>query len=247
LPDQTRILAELREVSVIFEVTGTKYGLAEATEQLFWVSTALRIPSDTPGASLNSAKVSETLFVNDTLHTDPLPKIRVSRAHHVGIAHCKIDFESKSLHNDSQLVAGDCWRNLFRHCAIVLGYPIPARPSQRPGLEVPFDMMAALANAERITPFCGNLLVKGFSTLLFPTWYEDECIFWHLVYNKDGSRISFADDRTPPPSEISPGLLQLSYSNIDHARHILGWAVKLKKNTGTPQSTNGMMTMEKFY
>jgi hypothetical protein len=225
-------LAELRGDSVFFEVTGTTYSLAEVTEQLFWVSTAFQTPTDAPGASLNFAEASATFVVDETIQ--PGPKADVRLAQHVGTAHCNVTSKSKFLDQEAQFARGHCWHNLFRHCAIVSGYPIPSRPSQRPGLEVPFDMMAALACAERITPFYGNLVVNGFSTLLFPTYYEYEhrCMFWHLVYNEDGSRVSFTDNRVFLPAEVESAVMQLRPDDIDDARHIVGWAAKLKKNIG---------------
>jgi hypothetical protein len=211
-------------------VTGTTYGLAEVAEQLFWVSTALQTPADTPGASLNFAEASATFIADETIQ--PGPNAAVPLAQHIGTAHCKVAFKSKFLDQEAQLARGHCWHKLFRHCAIVSGYPIPSRPSQRPGLEVPFDMMAALACAERVTPFCGNLLLKGFSTLLFPTIQEEMCIFWHLIYNEDGTRISFADDRIFLPAEMESTVKQLRPYDTRDARHIVGWAAELKKNIG---------------
>jgi hypothetical protein len=223
-------LAAFHGDTVYFEVTGTTYGLAEVVEQLFWVSTALQTPTNVPGVSLNSAEASAKFVVDETIQ--PGSKAGAPPSYHVGTVYCNVRFKSEFLDQETQLARGHCWHNLFQHCAIVSGYPIPSRPSQRPGLEIPFDMMAALACAERITPFNGNLIVKGFSTLLFPTYYEDGCMFWHLVYNEDCSRISYADDRVFLPPETESPLMQLRPSDVDHARHIVGWAAELKKYIG---------------
>ena len=221
-------------------MTGTTYGLAEVAEQLFWVSTALQTPTDAPGASLNFAEASATFVVDETVQLGS--KGGVTLAEHIGTAHCKVRFKSKFLDQKAQLARGHCWHNLFQHCAIVSGYPIPSRPSQRPGLEVPFDMLAALACAERVTPFCGNLVAKGFSTLLFVTCHEDRCMFWHLVYNKDGSRVSFTDDRVFLPAEMESTAMQLRPDDIDDARHIVGWTARLKKNTGMHAFSQRILT-----
>jgi len=230
LSDKTMISAELRGDFTFFEVTGTAYGLAEVTEQLLWVSTALQTPGNTPGASLDFAIPSGTFVTKETIQ--PSPEVGIPQSRHVGTAHCTIKFKREFLGQEAPLARGYCWHKLFRSCAIVSGYPILSRPPQRPGLEVPFDMMAALAGAERITRFCGNLVVKGFSTLLYPTCHENGFMSWHLIYNEDGSRVSFADDRVSLADETKLAMSQLQPDDTNHARHIVGWAAALKNNTG---------------
>jgi hypothetical protein len=206
------------------------YGLAEVTEQIFWASTAFQTPKDALGISLNTAEGSETAFAHGDI--DPILDVEFPFTKHIGTAYCKVKVRSEFLNHEPQLQSGQCWRNLFQHCAVVHGYPIAARPSQRPGLEIPLDMMAELACAERVTPFGNHLIIKGFSTLLFPTYFEEGFVFWHLVYNEDGSRVSFADERIVVLPEDETVIMQLHAHNIYHARHIVGWAPKLKRSTG---------------
>jgi hypothetical protein len=172
-----------------------------------------------------------TSFVVDKHHTGQAPD--VPQAHHVGTAYCVVGFKYESSNLVVPLQKGQCWHNLFRHCVVVSGYPISSRPNRRPGLEIPLEMMANLANAERITCFGDNLVIKGFATALFPSLCEDRCVFWHLVYNEDGSRISFADNRILVPAEDRPALKHLQIENMIHARHIVGWAAEIRNNTGT--------------
>lgn len=211
--------------------TGTKYGLAEVTEQLFWVSAALQTPTFDPGLSLNVAKPSPKVI--GSIDGSFRPPLRPGglEVEHVGTVSCAVTFESEHPSSELEHYTGDCWQQLFRHCAVVKGYPVLSRSSQNPGLEIPFDMMAALASAERIALFGDNLIVKGHSTLLFPTLLDDGCIFWHLICNDDGSRISFADQRIPLTAELgSSGHLQPD--DVYHARHIVGWATNVDQNTG---------------
>jgi hypothetical protein len=217
---------------VYFEATGTKYGLAEVVEQLFWISTALQTPTDEPGVSLNSADASATVSIHNNFQRRQ--ETGQVFAQHVGAVHCKVGFQSHR--QQTQPTRGNCWHNLFRHCAIVSGYPIPPRPSQRLGLDIPLDMMAALADADRMTTICGNLVLKGFSTLLFPTHIEDKTMFWHLIYNEDGSRVSFTDPRIIITPEMESVMRRLRPEDANDSQHVIGWSAELKNNVGMYKS-----------
>ncbi|KAK8000858.1 hypothetical protein PG991_013080 [Apiospora marii] len=172
-----------------FKATGPAYGLVECVQQFLWLATALQTPTSDPGASLNSISM-EGDFIAETLPAE----------------------------NRGGEHVGHCWLPLFRHSVIVDGYPIPRRPTKEPGLEISLGMMASLACADRIAPFCGTLLLKGFSTLIYAKEVLDDCVFWHLVFNEDGSRISFADDRVKPYE--SPKTSLLTPEDVFEARHI---------------------------
>lgn len=230
LSDNSRISAKLLAGTVSFEVTGTKFGVVEVAEQLLWISTALQSPNDTDSISLNFAETCLKSFTVDkksTMKEDGLQAI-----HHIGTARCSVHFRNQPLASNEPKSRGQCWHKLFRQCTIVAGYPIPSRPSQLPGLEIPFDMLAALIDAERVTLFGDNLLLKGFATALTPTLREGDCIFWHMVHNEDGSRISFADCRIPILADLSSAVNQLRPEDVNRTRHIVGWAAEVHKNTG---------------
>lgn len=220
-------MAQIIENIIVFEVLGTKYGIADAAGQLLWVSTALSA-CNASSLTLNHAELE-----HDRSQTVLPPKTHIRTTHiphHVGTAHVKVTYKTTSLDHTLQLAEGQCWHNLFQQCAIVDSYPIPARPSRQPGLEIPLEMMAMLACAERVTPFGNDLIVKGFSTLLFATGYRDKCMTWHLICNDDDSRVSFADDRIPTRSRDSALSLQLN--DAFQVRHIVGWTGKIRSNTG---------------
>lgn len=213
-------------------MTGTSYGVAEAMEQLFWVSAALQTPAKGKKPCLNFAEATMTSFVPNRKGREMENGDELST--HIGTAHCAVEFKQRYLDSDPFPEQGHCWHNLFAQCVVAFGYPIPSRPLQLSGLEIPFDMMAAMANADRVTLFGNNLVVKGYSTALFPTIYEDKCIFWHMIFNEDGSRISFADDRIPVNEEEGCLTRQLRPDDVNHSRHIVGWSAKVRRNTGRP-------------
>lgn len=160
------------------------------------------------------------------------PEAHCFDARHLGTVDSMVSYTNEPLNTAQDDSSGSCWQSLFQHCIIASGYPFPARRSERPGLEIPFDMMAALAGTDRITPFGDHLLLKGFSALLFPSASDDDCIFWHLIPTHGNSRISFTDERIPLESQIG------SHANIEQihqARHIVGWAENVKHKIGQSQ------------
>ena len=221
-------MAEILGKDMVFEILGTKYGIADAVEQLLWVSTALSISTDTSKVSLKYAELE-----HDLLRATETPKTHIKTSHkpyHVGTAHIVVAYKTKPLDHNLKHNEGQCWYQLFQHCTIVDGYPIPSRPAQQPGLEISLDMMAMLACADRVTPFGNDLIIKGFSTLLYATGYRDQCMIWHLIYNDNDRRISFSDKHIPPRSHDSA--LSPKLQDIFTMRHIVGWAGIIQSNAG---------------
>lgn len=231
LVDKTIVSGSIRDGKVHVKVTGTKYGLAEVAEQLMWVSTALHTsrrddtqqPDHAPNAYLNSCQMEIRVGAAG-------PSLRVQGSH-VGTVNIEVGYQTKPLDHDLELSHGSCWHRLFRNCEITAGYSIPPRKLEQPGLDIPLDMMADLIRADRVTQFGPNLVVMGFSSLLYATDYQDGVISWHLVCNQDGTQVSFSDPRVPlvaSPKELLP-----SPKDVGRARHIVGWANKVQNLTGT--------------
>lgn len=231
LLDKTVVSGRIRDGEVHVEATGTKYGLAEVAEQLMWVSTALHTSrrDDTqqsqhvPNAYLNSCQMEIRVEA-----TGPSPRMQGS---HVGTVNIRVGYETKRLNHEPELSHGSCWHRLFRNCEITVGYPILPRKLEQRGLDIPLDMMADLIRAGRVTQFGLNLVIMGFSSLLYATDYQDGVMMWHLVCNQDGTQISFSDPRVPlvaSPIELLPPA-----KDVGRARHIVGWTNKVQNLTGT--------------
>lgn len=216
-------------------MTGTEYGLVEVAEQLFWMSSALRTPLDEPGMVLIVAEPTGVWHVSE--QSQAQSKAPGSASDHLGTVKCHVTFRSEPLEVAPEDPGGHCWNDMFRHCMVAKGYPIPSRKSDRPGLEIPFDMMAALAGAERVVPFGEHLIVKGYSTALFPTSFEGDCMFWHFIHKNDGSRISFADKDICLAPQADP-LTHLGRTHIQTARHIVGWTGSVTQRIGKYQPRN---------
>jgi hypothetical protein len=99
---------------------------------------------------------------------------------------------------------------------IARGFPIPKRPEEGTGVEIPLDVMAALADGRYINSFQSKIYMKGFSTMLVPTKKSGDTLVWHLLYNdRPKSRISYLDCGMPHAN--------VTLGDLEQSRHIVGW------------------------
>lgn len=202
----------------MIEAIGTGDSVAEIGEQLAWLGAALRSSSYELGVAYCTPFIID-IHVDNILHLVPG---MLSESHML----CKIGFtvqEREEEHPGSS--KGQCWHSMFRNPVVVKGYPIPRRSEPNTGLEIPLNMMAGLGRTQRINTFKGKLFIKGFSTMLVPTKHSGGLLIWHLLYNKDGNRISYLED-------IDSHIGNISTSDLETARHILGWSSEIKYCAG---------------
>lgn len=195
------------------EAFGTRYSVAEIGEQFAWLGAALR---SSPYGFVSYC----TPFISDIRMNDA----PAQASEGAGII-CKIDFTVHERENHLEPANGQCWYNMFRNPIIVKGYPISRRCAPDTGLEIPINMMAGLTRTRHAHIFNGKLFVKGFSSMLIPTKQCGDLIIWHLLYNNDGKRISYLDNTIPHAENVS-------ISNLEKARHIIGWCSDVKNYAG---------------
>ncbi|KAL7918478.1 hypothetical protein ACQKWADRAFT_316483 [Trichoderma austrokoningii] len=191
----TELTACITDSKFTTEAFGTAASIAEVGEQLAWLSASLRSSSHT-GIALISPSI-------DIIRHNPNVECRITYTFETG--------------EDSPSDNGQCWHNMFRNPVLVTGFPVLRRPKLNTGLEIPLNMMAALANSRRIDEFHGSIFIKGFSTMLIPTdFVEGEgVITWHLQYRTDGGHVSYYDACVPHVS--------VSASDVEQSRNIVGW------------------------
>lgn len=226
LPDDTTVTY----LESSFTVSGTKFGIIDVAEQIAWVSNAVHIVTTAAGLFLNTAEFRCIRPLTATSSEQEWVTKASDRPQHVGYASFRLMQNSEPQRSSLTDEEGHCWQRLFRCCAIAVGYPIPLRPQSQPGLEIPLNLMAILVNADRIPPFGNDLIIKGFSTLLFASGYEDGCMLWHLISNHDDSRISFSDERVV--SKPGQGTSPIKLDDALHARHFVGWTARVRSNAG---------------
>lgn len=187
--------------------------IAEVGEVLAWMGSALK------SSPYNDRVAYVRPFVQNQIGTTPF-------SCDYG---CTIGFSTRQKESDQTSRNGQCWHNLFRNVLIVEGYPIARRPAANLGLEIPLTMMARLAQTDRVEVFAEKLFIKGFSTMLVPTEYNDNITMWHFLSAKDNERISYNDGFELCKADIH--MFQLGTS-----RHILGWCPEMKFYAGSNES-----------
>jgi hypothetical protein len=201
----------------MFEAFGTGDSVAEVGEQLAWLGAALRSSPYELGVAYCTPFISD-IHVNNATHP-------VSERPCWFDSLCKIDFTVQEREKHLKPSNGQCWHNMFRNPVVVEGYPIPRRSEPDTGLEIPLNIMAGLARTRRVSTFNGQLFIKGFSTMLVPTKYTGDLLIWHLLYNKDGHRISYLENTVPHAGNIS-------VVDLEKTRQVVGWCSEIKYYAG---------------
>jgi hypothetical protein len=199
------------------EAFGTGDAVAEIGEQLAWLGAALRSSPYELGVSYCTPFISDIRVDNA-----PPPAFGTSSAREIL---CKIGFTVEEEVKHLETSNGQCWHNMFRNPVVVRGYPTSRKSEPNAGLEIPLNMMAGLARAQRANVFNGKLAIKGFSAMLVPTKRSGDLLIWHLLYNKEGNRISYLDNTIPYAENFS-------FSDLEIARHVVGWCSEVQQYAG---------------
>lgn len=198
-------------------VVGFRESVADVGEILAWLGSALRSSPEPEQIAICQAMIKSHRVTPIGSNS-----IRISREY-------QMDFQLIS--PDTAKGNGKCWFKMFRNPVIATGFPILSRTERNTGLELPLNMMARLGQAKYLTSFDRSIFLKGFSTMLFPTWQADGTIFWHLLYNEDRRRISYRDCRVHHHRNSS--LENISYPEVERSRHVVGWSSAVKVYAGT--------------
>ncbi|KAK0746112.1 hypothetical protein B0T18DRAFT_143946 [Schizothecium vesticola] len=196
------------------------------------------------GPSYSNSEIIEVFtWLASTLREASGAEIRYS------VVHAKIQTRSRKVNvglrlilSDETFIAkgdtgtekiGNCWHDLFNNPVVSKGFPVPLRPPGTPGLEISLEAMGILVGAPRLTIFNNRAVLKGFNAAIFATACTDETVLWHLVVNKDGSRIRYSDKMV---MESLPMEMPSAISSLQGKRHFLGWAPDVSYNIGSPSA-----------
>ncbi|KAF2090558.1 hypothetical protein K490DRAFT_61878 [Saccharata proteae CBS 121410] len=131
-----------------------------------------------------------------------------------------------------------CWHDMFVGSVLALNFPIPARRNER-GVEVPFDVMAALALVHYPMDYLDGIVLKGYSTILVPLNGfhgdpKDGSVQWHFVYSGDQSRRIEMDELK---KEIQGTLLEgVGLEQLSQRRALVGYWQNATVRLGTKDS-----------
>lgn len=219
LPDGTQITMRIGDTRLETIVFGLSETAVEVAEQLSWLGSALR-----PSPYERGLALCKPFIVVDPGKTTDTEVTRASQTTQTSGISFLITFGFTALDKTSS-EPGYCWSTMFRNTVIVHGFPIPHRASPDLGLEASIDVLAKMMIANSVEDFDERLYIKGFSSMLVATNMRDGLMSWHHAYNSEGGRISFSDVHDGP-------FTKCSFSDIESARHIVGWSPKIKYNGG---------------
>lgn len=219
LSDETTLFAWISRPKFTVEAYGVAVSIAETGEQLAWLGAALR-NSPRQRGPIHCTPVITNIFQNSAPLYSWGP-----RPSSTDIT-CEIGFTMEEVPEPLSAANGQCWHDIFKNPVVVKGYPIRRRLERNTGLEIPLNIMAGLARTRRVDRFDGKVYIKGFSTMLVPTKRNKDILCWHLIYNKDGGRISYLDDYMDQEQNV--GRLDL-----ESLRHVLGWCSEARFYAGT--------------
>ncbi|KAI1177647.1 hypothetical protein F4777DRAFT_587102 [Nemania sp. FL0916] len=198
-PGEPRLAARLHEKVLEVKVSGIPELAVEIGEQLAWLGAALR-------SSPYATGVAECVPFVEWLAATINKRMPLR---------CNIKFRLEHLET-SRNTNGQCWHDMFRGPVIASGFPIPRRPEEGTGLEIPLAMMASMNRTRYINAFNFKVFLKGFSTMLVPTRRCDDIVVWHLLHNKSAhDRISYLDCDIHHEDVTIP--------ELEYNRHIVGW------------------------
>jgi hypothetical protein len=204
------------------EICGDTASVIEVGEQLAWLGAALRISQRQEGVVYCTPQILDLPQDSTFLHQFK------SRPLSADLLFCQIGFPQEDIPGSPEPMNGRCWHDVFRNPVIVRGYPIRQRVEYSTGLEMPLNIMAGLVQTQQVDRFKDKIYIKGFSNMLILTRRNEDSLYWHLVYNKDGSRISYLD-AYGYKVEQAGGIAQ---SELESLRHVLGWCSEAKFYAG---------------
>lgn len=107
---------------------------------------------------------------------------------------------------------------MFHNPVVAMGYPIAPRSAVDAGLEMPFSMMAILAQTPFAASFYGRTVLKGFSTILSLVKRAGDLFTWHFLIDKERKRMPYNE-----VLRVTGLQMQVGEQDLQMGRHIVGW------------------------
>ncbi|KAK5997703.1 Conidiophore development regulator abaB [Cladobotryum mycophilum] len=222
LSDGTILIAQINKPKFMVTASGVAASIVETGEQVAWLGAALRTSPRQSGVIHCLPAILNIVRNSAPLDQSGIPPLSTSIT-------CEIGFTMEEVPQPLTTTNGQCWHGAFRNPVVVKGYPIPQRSEWGTGLEIPLDIMAALVRTQRVDRFRESTYIKGFSTMLVLMKRVGDILCWHLLYKKDGSRISYLDDHLD--KERYTGR-----SDLEGLRHVVGWCSEAKSYAGSAEA-----------
>lgn len=200
-------------------LSGSRDDIIQVAQQLAWLGATFRIPIE--GKLARSEFTIHSTEDPSTFHLKllPLKEVRTSMS--------------------------PCWHPLFAGGVLAYCFPIRSRNGET-GIELPFDAMGQLAGILGPVEYKGGLVLKGYSTMIFPTAVpsssdilDQRSTQWHLLYQEDNSlaRLTLMAEQE---AWIKCPLEQLE--SLVHARTFLGSYKRVEIHLGTENAAYDRIT-----
>lgn len=190
--------------SVLLTTKGTSEVIVQLAQQISWMSAALNL---SPFDDEQIAHCKPILV--------PVPDTSTSSRERGAAFNITLQFEP--LHSSENT----CWLPLFSKAVIAHGFPIPERRDET-GLEIPIDIMAAVAGVRHAVEYEGGVVMKGFSSMFVPIKRNEDRVQWHLISSNDcDTRLSYQNvlDRCRERALLK----EVDLESLSLTRAIVGW------------------------
>lgn len=130
-----------------------------------------------------------------------------------------------------------CWHKLLSNSVIATGFPIPKRPEDMIGLQIPLKIMAALGNISIAVNDSTGFVLSGDRFGFVPVERKQDAVQWHLIH-KDGDELDLEDvlqsgHKRLPEEELDEKALHSSTA-------FLGWTPKVHNYAGAGSSRRNL-------
>lgn len=112
------------------------------------------------------------------------------------------------------------------------GFPVRRRSNAdvERGLEIPLDIMVALSDANKVTMYHGQLMIKGPDALFVPIKRTNPSIAWHLFVASPDAKAK--DRRISYNAWEGEGERNVDRASLFACRHFLGWTDTASQHAG---------------
>ncbi|OJD39051.1 pfs domain protein [Diplodia corticola] len=199
--DDTFLRVEFKTGVLEIHVHGPEDLLIELAQQVCWLGASLRESSSGSPTTYCEANIANRRLVGIE---GPI---------------FDISFTTRPLHSTE----APCWLSLFDNAMIAYKFPIPERENEV-GLEISIDILAAIVGARHAVEYDGGLVLKGFSSILFPVKRQEERVQWHLVLGRDpDKRLTYHDALSLSQSNTRALIEEIDLNSLHSTRAIVGW------------------------
>jgi hypothetical protein len=192
---------------VIVQVTGSFQFVCAMGQQLAWLGAVCRLPS-------NGLRYCVPVFTRSKRENFNRPIV-------------EIRYDIVAFDEDEIIL---CWHSLMADSVIATGFPIAERSDEDKGLQIPIEVMAAIAGVSMAFDIGSGFILKGDTIAFIPVEKRGDHVQWHLL-DGDGEPLGHnflgSSDLRPLPQNA------FNDKEVNSSIAFLGWAPNVRNYAGT--------------